>query len=304
MQTFQDKVVLITGASSGIGRATALRLAGLGARVALAARTVSALREVAREVAGLGSQAVVVPTDVGDPEQCRRAVGTTVERLGQLDVLVCSAGVSMRAAFAESSPAVMEQVLRVNFLGTMHTTYHAIPHVKRTQGSLVALSSLTGKRGTPYYAVYGASKFAIQGLYQSLRQELAADGVHVGILAPSFVATPLRDKVLGPDGRIWDRPPPLPFRLWPLDLCVDRLVRLIARRQKEVLLPAFVGSLLVLDQLLGGRPGDRFLTRRFAAREAEGPEPNLLPGPTGEGEAPVEPGAPPTFKGAPANRVA
>jgi NAD(P)-dependent dehydrogenase (short-subunit alcohol dehydrogenase family) len=267
MEAFKDKVVLITGASSGIGRATALRVAGLGARVALAARNEAALREVAAGVAEQGSRAVVVPTDVSDPEQCRRAVSTTVDALGRLDVLICAAGVSMRAAFAESSPTVMEHVFRVNFLGTMHTTHHAIPHVRRTRGSLVAVSSLTGKRGTPFYSVYGASKFAIQGLYESIRQELAADGVHVGLLAPGFVDTPLRDKVLGPDGQTWDSPPALPFRLWPLEKCVDRLVRLVARRQNEALLPAFVRPLLALDLLLAGRLGDRILSRRFAACE-------------------------------------
>jgi short-subunit dehydrogenase len=180
-------------------------------------------------------------------------------------VLICSAGVSMRAAFAESDLAVLERVMRVNYFGTMSMTYHAIPHVKRTRGSLVAISSLTGKRGTPYYAVYGASKFAIEGLYQSLRQELKADGVHVGILSPGFVDTPLRERVLGPDGQILSPPPALPFRLWPLDLCVDRLIRLIERRQAEVLLPGFVRALLVIDQCIGGWLGDRILTRKFGS---------------------------------------
>lgn len=277
MQPFQDKVVLITGASSGIGRATALRLAGLGAHVALAARNVTALQEVARAAIDLGRQAVVVPTDVSDPDQCRQAVAITVQHLGQLDILICSAGVSMRSAFAESSPAVMEQVLRVNFLGTMHTTYHAIPHVRQTRGSLVAISSLTGKRGTPHYSIYGASKFAIQGLYESVRQELATDGVHVGLLSPGFVDTPLRDKVLGPDGQVWDSPPPLPFRLWPLKRCVDRLVRLLVRRETEALLPPIVRPFLALDVLLGGRLGDRFLTRRFTACEPAPSQPTVLP---------------------------
>src|SRR5262249_41627955 len=162
--------------------------------------TESALHEVAGEVRARKGQAVVLPTDVTDPEQCRQAVAATVSELGRLDLLLCSAGVSMRAAFAESDPRVMEEVLRVNFLGTMYPTWPAIPHVRKTRGSLVAISSLTGKRGTPFYSVYGASKFAIGGLYDSLRIELADDGVHVGVFAPGFVATPLREKVLGPDG--------------------------------------------------------------------------------------------------------
>jgi NAD(P)-dependent dehydrogenase (short-subunit alcohol dehydrogenase family) len=264
MHLLSNKVVLITGGSSGIGRATALRLARLGSRVALAARTISALDEAVREIAAHGGQALTVPTDVQDPEQCRRAVETTVERFGRLDVLLCSAGVSMRALFADSAPAALETVMRVNFFGTLYATYFAVPHVKRTRGSLVAVSSLTGKRGTPSYAIYGASKFAIQGLYESLRLELAGDGVHVGIVSPGFVDTPLRDHVLGPDGRPWDRPPPPPFRIWPVEKCVDRILRVIVKRQGEALLPAFVGPLLALDQVCGGRLGDWFLGGKFA----------------------------------------
>ena len=98
----------------------------------------------------------------------------------------------------------MERVVRVNFFGTMTVTWFALPHVKQTRGSLVAISSLTGKCGTPSYAAYGASKFAVQGLYEALRRELAPDGVHVGVVSPGFVDTPLRDKVLGPDGRPYE----------------------------------------------------------------------------------------------------
>ncbi len=265
MLPLQGKTALITGASSGIGRATAIRLAELGACVALASRTASALHEVAAEVRARKGQALVLPTDVTDPDQCHKAVAETVAELGQLDLLLCSAGVSMRAAFAESDPRVMEEVLRVNFLGTMYATWHAIPHVRQTRGSLVAVSSLAGKRGTPFYSVYGASKFAIVGLYDSLRMELADDGIHVGVFAPGFVATPLRENVLGPDGQPYASPPELPFKLWPLERCVDRLIRLILRRQNEALLPGYVGPLLALEQMLGGHLADRLLLRRFQA---------------------------------------
>src|SRR5262249_53703634 len=131
MHPLQDKVALITGGSSGIGRGTALRLAGHGAKVALAARGAAALQEVAQAAAALGAEAFPVPTDVTDPEQCRRAVEATVERFGRLDILVCSAGISMRAYFANSDLAAMEKVMRVNFFGTLYTTYYAVPHVKR-----------------------------------------------------------------------------------------------------------------------------------------------------------------------------
>jgi dehydrogenase/reductase SDR family member 7B len=263
MHPLQGKVVLITGGSSGIGRATALRLAGYGARIVVAARTAAALDEVAREAAGLGAEAAAVPTDVTEREQCRRAVAAAVERFGRLDVLVCCAGVSMRAPFADSDLDIMEHVVRVNFFGTLSATWFAVPHVKQTHGSLVAISSLTGKCGTPSYAAYGASKFAVQGLYEALRRELAADGVHVGVVSPGYVATPLRHKVLGADGRPWVNPPPPPFRIWPVERCVDRIVRLIVERRAEALLPGFVRPLIALDQALGGRLGDAYLGGKF-----------------------------------------
>jgi NAD(P)-dependent dehydrogenase (short-subunit alcohol dehydrogenase family) len=257
------KVVLITGGSSGIGRAAALRLAGHGARLVLAARQLQLLEEAVREVTSRGAEAASVPTDVTEPEQCRRAVEAAVDRFGRLDVLICSAGVSMRAAFADSDLAVIERVMRVNFFGTLFATYHAIPHLRKTRGSLVAISSLTGKRGAPSYSVYGASKFAVQGLYESLRLELAPDGIHVGIVSPGFVDTPLRERVLGPNGQPWEKPPPPPFRIWPVELCVDRIMDLIVRRKAQALLPGFVRPLLALDEALNGWLGDRFLARRF-----------------------------------------
>jgi dehydrogenase/reductase SDR family protein 7B len=263
MRTLHDKVVLITGASSGIGRATALRLARGKCRLGLAARSQAALEEAAQEVAAAGGQALVLPTDVTQADQCRQAVEATVARFGRLDVVLCSAGLSLRGPFAQSQLAALEQVMRVNFFGTLYITHFALPHVRQSRGSLVAISSLTGLRGVPSYALYGASKFAVRGLYEALRLELKREGVHVGVVYPGFVATPLREKVLGPDGKPWPEPPPPPFRIWPVEKCVDRIICLVQRRQAQALLPAFTGPLLVLDEVLGRWIGDYLLTWKF-----------------------------------------
>jgi NAD(P)-dependent dehydrogenase (short-subunit alcohol dehydrogenase family) len=263
MQALHGKVVLITGASSGIGRATALRLASLGARLGLAARTAAKLEGVAREVTALGAEALVLPTDVADRDQCRWAVEATADRFGRLDVLLCGAGISLRGAFADCDLDALERVMRVNFFGALYTAYWAIPHLKRSQGSLAAITSLTGKRGTPYYAAYGASKFGVQGLFASLRLELARDGVHVGVVVPGFVDTPLRGNVLGPNGQPYESPPPPPFRVWPVERCVDLIIELLVKRKAELLLPWFVRPLLALDEAVGGWLGDRYLARKF-----------------------------------------
>jgi len=271
MDSLRDKVALITGASSGIGRATALRLAGHGVRVALAARNRAALDLLAEDIRRQGGSAVAVATDVTEAEQVRRAVETAVAEFGRLDILLSCAGLSMRAYFEGSQLDDLERVMHVNFFGTLYATHFALPHVKKTRGSLVAVSSLTGKRGIPSYAVYGASKFAVQGLYEALQVELARDGVHVGIVSPAFVDTPLRTNVLGPDGRPWPTPPPPPFRIWPVEKCVERIVHLIVKRRRQALLPWFAGPLLLLDDVLGHRVGDRILARKFP------PESEILP---------------------------
>jgi NAD(P)-dependent dehydrogenase (short-subunit alcohol dehydrogenase family) len=268
MHPLSEKVALITGGSSGIGRATALRLAGHGAHLVVAARNTAALDDVVHEIEktgaqGRGSRALAVTADVTRAEDCRQAVEATVAQFGRLDILLCSAGLSMRTYFENSDLAAMEQVVRVNFLGTLYATHFALPHVKKSRGSLVAMSSLTGLRGIPSYALYGATKYAVQGLYDSLRLELGRDGVHVGVVSPGFVDTPLRDRVLGPDGKVWPNPPDPPFRVWPVEKCVDRIVRLIVKRRARALLPAFAGPLLTLDQLFGRWIGDWILARKF-----------------------------------------
>ena len=263
MDSLRNKTVFITGASSGIGRATALRLASLGAQVALSGRNRDALNEVARGVESAGALALASPADVTNADEMRQAIENTVAHFGKLDILIASAGLSMRAYFEGSSLEAMERVMRVNFFGVLYATHFALPHVKKTRGSLVAISSLTGKRGIPSYGIYGASKFAIQGLYDALRLELMAEGVHVGVVSPAFVDTPLRDNVLGPDGNPWLTPPPPPFRIWPVEKCVDRVIRLIVKRKRQTLMPWFTGPLLALDEMLGRVIGDRILMNRF-----------------------------------------
>lgn len=263
MDSLRNKTVFITGASSGIGRATAVRLAKAGTQIGLSGRNRAALEALCREIETAGGAAHIARADVTSAEEVKAAIDGTVAHFGKLDILIASAGLSMRAYFDGSSLEAMERVMRVNFFGALYATHFALPHVKKTKGSLVAISSLTGKRGIPSYGIYGASKFAIQGLYDALRLELMPEGVHVGVVSPAFVDTPLRENVLGPDGKPWEVPPPPPFRIWPVEKCVDRVIRLLIKRKRQALMPWFTGPLLAFDEMFGRVIGDRILMNRF-----------------------------------------
>ncbi len=268
MIRFDDKVAFVTGGTSGIGRGAAEKLASLGAKVAVVGRNREALDEIVGSITNAGGQALGVSCDVTEAAQVERAIAATIERFGKLDIMLASAGLSLRAYFENTCLDALERVMRVNFFGALYATHFALPHVIKTKGSLVALSSLTGKRGIPSYALYGASKFAIQGLYEALRLEVARHGVHVGVVSPAFVATPLRVNVLAGDGKPWAEPPPPPFKIWPVEKVVERIVRLIHKRQPEAVLPWRARPLLLLDDLLGHVIGDRLLTRNFPPEKA------------------------------------
>ena len=202
MHRLAGKVVLVTGGSSGIGRGSALRLAGLGCRVAVAARSPAALDDVVREIASRGGEAVALPTDVSDSEQCRQAVENTVARFGQLDILLCSAGLSMRAYFEGTDLAAMERVLRINLFGVLYCT-HFRPAAREKAARLTgALSSLTA----------GAARHRTQSMRRlrcgdcmTLRLELKRDGVHVGVVSPGFVDTPRATVCSAPTASPWAR---------------------------------------------------------------------------------------------------
>ena len=189
---FKEQVVIITGASSGIGEALAYQLADQGARLALAARSADKLNAVAGECDRRGGKALAVPTDVADEEHCKRLIERTVEEYGRVDMLINNAGLAIRGAF-ESLPDLVgfKEVMEVNFIGSVHCTYHALPHLKQSRGRIVAVSSLSGKAPSPMSIAYGSSKHAMAGFFDSLRIELAGSGVSVTVVYPDFVVTGL-----------------------------------------------------------------------------------------------------------------
>ena len=237
MAVYAGKVVVVTGASQGIGRALCLALAPQRPRLVLAARDATALEKVAAECRARGAEALVVPTDVGDESACRALVERAVERYGALDVLVNNAGMGMLARFEDVTDlSLYERLMRVNYLGSVYPTYHALPHLKRSRGQIVAVSSLVGLTGVPMRTAYAATKHAQVGFFDSLRIELRASGVSVTVIAPYFVQSEIRKRSPGPDGRTVEASPVREVEVMSAEECASRMVRAMERRQRMLVM--------------------------------------------------------------------
>ncbi len=248
----QDKVAIVTGGSSGIGHATALALAEEGVHVSLAARSESALVEVADQCRSLGCEALAVPTDVTCREQVRRLVADTMARWGRVDILVANAGVYVRAPVRELTVADVQRSMAVNFYGVLHTVLAVQPHmVERSTGHIVLVSSLDGKKGFPHDAPYAAAKFALAGYADVLRQELRQAGVQVTGVFPGRVDTPMIETLKVPF--VSPKIPP--------QAVAKSIVSALQRPRPEVIIP-FRARLLHWVDVLSPRVGD-WIVRRF-----------------------------------------
>ncbi|MBU6365518.1 MAG: SDR family oxidoreductase [Gemmatimonadetes bacterium] len=197
----RGKVILITGASSGIGAELARQCAALGARVALAARDAARLEQVAADCRGRGGEAWTVAGDVSVEPDCRRLVEETVAHYGGLDILVNNAGLGASGRFEEVTDlTVFDRLMRVNYLGAVWCTAHALPHLRARRGLIVGISSLTGLTGVPKRTAYAATKHAMAGFFDSLRIELDGSGVDVTMVYPGFVFSEINQRALAPDG--------------------------------------------------------------------------------------------------------
>ena len=188
------RVVAITGASAGIGRATAVRLARDGAALAICARRAEALASAAEEIQRAGGEAVAVSADVTREADMVALVAAAVDRFGRLDAMVCNAGFGIYGPIDQIEPARMQQLLDVNYMGTYLAARAALPVFRRQQqGHLIIVSSIVGKRGVPFMAAYAATKFAQVGFAESLRAELRGSGIHVTIVYPISTRTEFFD---------------------------------------------------------------------------------------------------------------
>lgn len=211
LKPLSDQVMVITGASSGIGLATARRAAAEGARVVLAARSADVLERVAAEITEAGGQAIAVPTDVADRAQVDALAQAAVARFGRIDTWINNAGVSIWGRLDKVPEPDMRQLFDINLWGTVNGSMAAVPHLKESGGALINVGSILSDQGMPIQGIYAASKHAVKGFTDALRAELAHDdaAVTVTLIKPASVGTPLTKHARNLTGRKAVLPPPV-----------------------------------------------------------------------------------------------
>ncbi|MBN4049669.1 SDR family oxidoreductase [Bacteroidales bacterium AH-315-N07] len=241
----KSKVVIITGASSGIGEACADLFAGKGANVILAARNSEKLELIAEKLKERGGKVFAVKTDVSNEEDCKFLINEVINTFNRIDVLINNAGISMRALFADTDLSVIRKLMDTNFWGTVYCTKYALPYLIESKGSVVGISSIAGFKGLPGRVGYSASKFAMQGFLECLRIENLKNGLHVLTVAPGFTNTNIRNVALSNDGSIQKETPLDESKLMSSETVAKNILNGIKNRKREIVLTS-QGKLTVL----------------------------------------------------------
>jgi short-subunit dehydrogenase len=249
---WSQKIVFITGASSGIGRSLAIELGQRGATLGLLARRAETLREIVREVEAAGGRALALPADVKDAIAVRAAADQLREKFGRVDVLVANAGIAGTTDARDLHPEEVANVISVNVLGAVNSVTAVLPEMAvRKRGQLVVISSLAAYRGLPKSAAYCASKAAVSAFFESLRVDLRESGVDVSIIHPGFIKTPLTA----------GREAQMPY-LMELDDAVRKIIRAIEKRKKVYAFPWQLASIVRAAMLFPVPLYDRIISRR------------------------------------------
>lgn len=276
MNTLKGKIAVVTGASSGIGLATAKEFAFQGAYVALAARNVEKLADI---VASLNKQYgpmangkeafIAVATDVTKEDDCRNLIAKTVEHFGRIDILVNNAGISMRAMFKDLDLSVIRRLMDTNFWGTVYCTKFALPYLLEARGSVVGVISIAGFKGLPARTGYSSSKFAIYGFLDTLRVEHLHDGLHVMVFAPGFTTSNIRMTALVADGSEQGKTPREEGKMMSAEAVAHRMAVGIMKRKAQVILTP-VGKATVLLNKICPRLLDK-LEYNYMKKEPDSP---------------------------------
>lgn len=240
----QNKVVIITGASSGIGLATAKHFAKKGSKLVLAARSVNKLCEL-EQTLKLYTEVLVVKTDVSIEGDCKHLIEKTIDTFGTIDVLINNAGISMRAAFADTDLSVLKRLMDVNFWGTVYCTKYALPFLIEQKGSLVGVSSIAGYVGLPGRSGYSSSKFAMHGFLKTVSAENFSKGLHTLIVAPGFTASNVRFSALTSDGSKQGETPRKEEKMMNAEEVADKMYKAILKRKRSLILTFVEGKVTV-----------------------------------------------------------
>lgn len=240
----QRKVVVITGASSGIGKALAEKFAEKGYNLVLAARRIDRLETLKEKLSNV--EVLPVKTDVTSPEDCKNLIDQAVNKFGKIDILINNAGISMRAIFEDVELDVLHRLMNVNYWGTVYCTKYALPHILKQKGSIVGVISTGGYIGLPGRTGYSASKFAVRGFLDTVRIEYLRSGLHVLVAAPGFTASEIRKTALVSDGRQQGETPRNESRMMSAERCASIMYRAIKNRRRKMIISLLDGKVIVL----------------------------------------------------------
>jgi len=245
MPDLNQKVIVITGASSGIGEALAFQAASRGAKLMLAARSIDKLEAISKMLKKQNAEVYVCQVDVSLQSDCERLINETIKAFGRIDVLINNAGISMRALFVDADPGVLQRLMEVNFWGAVYCTKFAFPHLLKQKGSVVGISSIAGIKGLPARTGYSASKFAMLGFMESLRIENLKTGLHVLMAFPGFTASNIRNTALAADGSQQGESPRDESKMMTAEAVAIKVLDAVERRKRTLVL-TFQGKLTVL----------------------------------------------------------
>lgn len=241
----KDKVVIITGASSGIGKALAENFAKRQARIVLAARSIKKLEIIGTELKDKATEILIIKTDVSDENDCKSLIEKTIKRFGKIDILINNAGISMRALFEDTDLSVIKKLMDINFWGTVYCSKFALPYLLESKGSLVGVSSIAGYKGLPGRTGYSSSKFAMQGFLEVLRIENMKKDLHVLTACPGFTKSNIRNTALAADGTQQGESPRNEDKMMSSEEVAERIIKAIGRRKDRLTLTT-QGKLTVL----------------------------------------------------------
>lgn len=232
----KDKVVVITGGSSGIGKALAEEFGRKGSRILITGRNVDELNNVVAELAAKKIDIAGFRADVSIEDDNRLMAEEAIRRFGRIDILINNAGISMRALFSEVDLDVVKKVMDINFYGVIYATKYCLPEIIRNNGSVIGISSIAGFRGLPGRTGYSASKFALNGFLEVLRTELLKTGVHVLTACPGFTASNIRRRSLNRDGHQQGDSPRQEEKMMTAEECARHIYNATVRRKRTLIL--------------------------------------------------------------------